>query len=433
MKRLAACLTAVLTLAAAAPVSAQTRPDGERLEKVVILMRHGVRSAMASPQELGRSSARPWPAFDVPAGHLTDKGGRLVTLLGRYYRDTYVQAGLLGGADDCGAVHYWANRMQRTERTAAALAQGLTPGCAVTVGQTDQAFDPLFDAPLAGVGPIDPARVRAAILGRIGGDLAAWDRQQAANVRVLEALLLQCETDLCRPDEIPAGVRRLGDVPVVANLGAADHLMALDSPAIATGGLMESLLMGYAEGLPFAEQGWVGLDAARLTRAFAVHAASIDLRTRTPEVGRQTSSHLAARLLATVSEGAVQAGRAAPIGGDAPIVAIAGHDGTLTMLAGLLGLDWQAPSYGQNQAAPGGALVFERWRRADGQRVVRLRYVAQGLDQMRLEQPLSAANPPEIAPVFLPGCSQAGPGLDCPLPGFVALMTDRIDPDFVAP
>jgi len=426
MKRLLMCACAVLAVAGRAePVQA-----ADQLERVVILMRHGVRSAMASPEDLGRSTARPWPAFDVPPGHLTAKGARLVTLMGHYYRDIYTEAGLLSG-DDCDSVYYWANLTQRTERTAAALAEGLTPGCAVTIHQADQGPDPLFDAPLAGVGPVDPARVRAAILGRVGGDLAAWDRRQAQNLATLEALLLQCGGDGCQAQEIPPGVRRLSETPIVDGLGDADHLVALNSPAIATGGLMESLLMGYAQGLDFESLGWTGLDAPSLTRAFAVHAASIDLRTRTPEVGRQTSSHLAARLLATLQHGAARATVADPLGGEARLIVLAGHDGTLTMLAGLLGLDWLLPSYGPNQAAPGGGLVFELWRGEADTPYVRVRYIAQGLDQLRWATPLSPDHPPEIASIFPAGCRETTAGQDCTLDGFADLVTERIDPRFV--
>lgn len=426
MKRFLLCACAAL----AAAGSTGSVQAAERLERVVILMRHGVRSAMASPEELGRSTARPWPAFDVPPGHLTAKGGRLVTLMGRYYREVYADAGLLA-AGDCEAVYYWANRTQRTEMTAAALARGLTPGCDPEIHHVEQGSDPLFDAPLAGVGVVDPARIRAAVLGRIGGDLSLWDRRQAPELAAFESLLLQCGEDDCQADEIPAGVRRLGETPVVAGLGDAAHPVALNSPVIATGGLMESLLMGYAEGLPFEDYGWEGLNAAALTRAFALHAAAIDLRTRTPEVGRQTSSHLAARLLATLLHGAGRPAQVQPIGGEARIIVLSGHDGTVTMLAGLMGLEWLLPSYGENQAAPGGGLVFELWRQDDGQSVVRIRYVAQGLDQLRDEAPLSASRPPETALITPAGCRELSARFDCSLDGFAALVNDRIDPRYV--
>lgn len=384
-------------------------------------MRHGVRSAMTSPEELGRYSRRRWPHFAVPPGDLTERGATLVTMLGGWYRAHYQAAGLLG-AHDC-SVYYWANRTQRTEATAAALAKGLTPGCDAAVHQAATAPDPLFDAPLTPLAPPDPERLLAAISGRIGGDLGAWDAQQRANLDRFEALLLQCRHLPCSARERRRVEQRLGDTPLAMEFDDKRQLR-LSSPALQVAGIAESLIMAYTDGLEF--KGWHGVDARTIGQALAVHAAGIDLRTRTPEVGRQASSYLAMRLLATLRHGAGQpgAGEAAvadPIGGDGKIIVLSGHDGTVTMLAGLLGLDWQLPGYGAGEAVPGGGLIFERWRRGrDGRSVVRVRYVAQGLDQMRFLQPLTPGNPPGQAPIFVPGCSDAD--LACPLDELVTLI-----------
>lgn len=393
----------------------------DRVERVVIVMRHGVRSAMSTPAELGRYSRRPWPHFAVPPGHLTDRGAHLATLLGDWYRARYAAAGLL--ARDACAVHYHANRTERTEATATAFAAGLSPGCGARIDLAPAAPDPLFEAPVAS----DPPRLLAAVAGRIGSDLARWDRAHRADLDVFEALILQCRALPCtRRDRDRARVeRRLGDTPVAMRIDPAGRL-DLDSPALRVAGIAESLVMAYADGLDFAAAGWRGVDAAAITRALAVHAAGIDLRTRTPEIGRQAIGHLAQRLLATLRHDpgvpATTPAAATAIGGDAAIVVLVGHDTNVTMLAGLLGLDWILPSYGAGEAAPGGALVFERWRRArDGEPIVRVHYIAQGLDQLRRQTVLANGVDPERAALFVPGCSDAD--MACPL----SLLAARID------
>ena len=90
---------------AIAMVSA-TAASADTLEKVVILSRHGVRAAMSSPEKLEEASARPWPRFEVPAGHLTARGEALVARMGDYYRQYYSAQGLLK-AGDCSAVYAW--------------------------------------------------------------------------------------------------------------------------------------------------------------------------------------------------------------------------------------------------------------------------------------------------------------------------------------
>ncbi|MEG3084609.1 hypothetical protein U1707_13230 [Sphingomonas sp. PB2P12] len=403
----------------AGPVAAQTPPPQaqDKLERVVIVMRHGVRSAMSSPEDLGRYSRRAWPRFAVPPGYLTANGATLVTMLGGWYRAHYRRLGLLG-ANDC-AVYYWANHTQRTEATATALAAGLTPGCSATIHQSAAAPDPLFEAPQTPLAPLDPQRMLAALSARVDGNLAAWDARQGPDRDRFEALLLQCRRIPCSSIERTKVQRRLGDTPVAMRIDASGK-PDLTSPSLQVAGIAESLVMAYTDGLAF--PGWSGIDAATIGKALVVHGAGIDLRTRTPEVGRQTSSYLAMRLLATLQRGAGTTALADPIGDAEKIVVLSGHDGTVTMLAGLMGLNWKLRDYGAGEAAPGGGLVFEVWRLATtGQSIVRVRYVAQGLDQMRYHVPLTADAPPESVAIPVPGCGDA-----CPLSAFAADFVHRV-------
>jgi len=403
--------------AAAAPHSP---PD--RLERVVILSRHGVRGPMSTPEELGRYTKLAWPRFSAPPGILTARGAALMTIMGRWYRGRYQAAGLLG-TDDC-SVYLWANHTQRTEATARALADGIAPGCALPVHQSAQAPDPLFDAPLTPLAPPDPARLLAALSARVQGNLAAWDARQRPALDRLEALLLQCAQMPCRAEERARVARRLDETPVALRLDAKGGVL-LASPALAVGSLAESLVMAYADGRDFA--GWRGIDSKTIGSVLPVYGAALDLSTRTPEIGRQSSSYLAMRLLATLQRGARELVLADPVGNDEKIVLLAGHDGTITMLAGLLGLNWHLPGYAAGEAAPGGALVFELWRHgARGEPYVRLLYTAQTLDQLRYMAPLSAGQPPAIATLRLPGCVDTGSG--CPLRSFTAHVLARVAP-----
>ena len=133
------------------------------------------------------------------------------------------------------------------------------------------------------------------------------------------------------------------------------------------------------------------------------------------------------RLLATLQRGAREPVLADPVGNDEKIVLLAGHDGTITMLAGLLGLNWHLPGFAAGEASPGGALIFELWRRgATKEPFVRVLYAAQTLDQMRNMVPLSADRPPAIAEVAVPGCRNPRSG--CPLPLFTAHVLARVVP-----
>ena len=428
--RPAAVALLVLALLPFAAAHAAVAAPQDTLEKVLILKRHGVRSAMSSPEQLGRYSTHPWPRFGVPAGYLTENGARLEQLFGAYYNALYAAQGLFAG-DACASAYYWANRTQRTIASAQALASTLTPGCANKVHSVaDGASDPLFDGAAALRTPAAAALMRAAIAGRIGGDADAWNAAQRDAIDTLQQLLLQCAQRPC-PTDAGAGKQRLD--AVAAQMGDTDDgIPGIEGPAAAASGISESLLMGWADGQDFVALGWQGLDEASLLRAFAPHQAEFALRLRAPTVARMASSPLAARVLATLQQGSDSAAHAAPIGGDARLVVLSGHDGTLTLLAGMLDLHWQLPGYQPDQTVPGGALVFERWRRADGQRVIRLRYTAQSLAQLREQRALTLQAPPPSAPIFIPGCSSATPGYDCALPTLAALIGTAIDPQFLS-
>lgn len=429
MKSITARLAApLLALALLFPALACAAAQ-DTLEKVVVLKRHGVRAAMSSPERLESFSARPWPRFGVPAGELTAHGAELERRFGAYHRVRYQQLGLLRG-DDCERVYYWANRTQRTIASAEAIAQTLTPGCPNPVHHVaDGASDPMFDGPPALRTPAARALMRAALAGRIGGDAEAWNRAQQPVIDRLQALLLQCERVPC-PAGAGAGKQRIDTAPA-ALPEYGKGLPEIAGPAATASGLSESLLMAWADGADFASLGWQGLDDISVAEASLPHQAEFGLRLRAPDIARMASSQLASRLGATLLQDSGLAWPYAPIGNGAALTVVSGHDGTLALLAGLLDLHWQVPGYLPDQTPPGGALVFERWRLADGERVLRVRYTAQSLAQLRGNLPLTLQAPPLEAAVFVPGCSIANTRYDCPLDRFAQRLARLVDPDFV--
>jgi len=64
-----------------------------QLEKVVMLLRHGVRSGF-NPERDERYSGKPWPDFGYPNGQLTGLGRDALVLWGAYHRTLLNQAGL---------------------------------------------------------------------------------------------------------------------------------------------------------------------------------------------------------------------------------------------------------------------------------------------------------------------------------------------------
>lgn len=368
---------------------------GDELERVVLLSRHNVRAPNASAADLARFTGTDWPSFSAPRGQLTPNGHILEGLLGSYYHGVY--AALLP-AGECAALYVHANVLERTKETGRALAETLQPSCPVeihTVG--DAKADPLFDAVGAGVSHPDYDLALAAVAGRIGNDPEAWARVHRADLQALQ-------------DLIGTKGEPLAAVPPLLGRGEGSDLVKLEGPFVRASTISESLLMAYADGLALAN-----VTEQRLIDAQAAHMLDLDLQLRASYIGKVTASYLARQLVATLS-----GSREGIDGGKSRVVALIGHDGTVLELASLLDLHWLLPGYQPEQVPPGGALRFELWKRGDGRHVVRLSFTAQSLAQLRGKLPLTAENPPLTVPVFIPGCSEAGPAYDCPLDLFQA-------------
>jgi 4-phytase / acid phosphatase len=110
------------------------------------------------------------------------------------------------------------------------------------------------------------------------------------------------------------------------------------------------------------------------------------------------------------------------------VLLLAGHDTNLSNLSGMLGLSWKLAGYQPDDTPPGGALIFGLWRDSAGQYSLKLRYVAQSLDQMRDAHKLSLAAPPESQDVAIPGCPLSG----CPWKLARRTIQNAIDPEFIS-
>src|ERR1700761_5791639 len=189
MMRRAGALTvlAALSIAAAFPATARAgTAQGWKLDRVVVVMRRGVRPPpKAQPLPEGMAPAA-WPAWDVGWGELTHHGERAVALLGSFDRASY--AALLGPG--CPAIRAVADTDQRTVRTAEVYVTTLLPGCTVTVEhKTADESDPRF-SPFHGAFPLpDGATLAAASAALPHGGTARLDHDLAGDWAAIDRIL----------------------------------------------------------------------------------------------------------------------------------------------------------------------------------------------------------------------------------------------------
>lgn len=345
---------AALSVPPAAPAAAPPA-SGWTLDRVVVVMRHGIRPpTKAQPLPPGMAPG-PWPAWDVDWGELSHHGERAVALLGTFDRGHY--ADLLGSG--CLAVHAVADTDQRTVRTAEVYVAALLPGCAVRVehkgpGEPDPRFSPSKsasrlpdDTVLSAAGAALPVGGAARLDRDLAGDWAAIDR------------ILDCHAASCiaaRP----------------TSLSAAGGKVKLDGALALGGSFSETLALEYADGQPPAQVGWGRAGRDEITRLLALHAWEFAVTARPPAIARAGASILLGEVASALS---------AP---DAPVFSLfVGHDTNLALIGGALGLHWHGRQFAPDDPPPGGALIFERWRNGAGRYRLMLRFRSQSLDEMR--------------------------------------------------
>jgi 4-phytase/acid phosphatase len=353
---------------------------GWTLDRVVVVMRHGVRPpTKAEPLPPGMAPG-PWPAWDVDWGELSHHGERAVALLGAFDRTHY--AGLLGSG--CPAVRAVADTDQRTVRTAEVYVAALLPDCTTPVehkaaGEPDPRFSPSH-----GVARLPDDTVLAAARSALPtGGAARLDRDLAGDWAAIDRIL-DCHAPACIAARPTA-------------LSAAGGKVKLDGALAIGGSFSETLALEYADGQPLASVGWGRASRDEITHLLELHAWEFAVTARPPAVARAGASALLGEVASALS---------AP---DAPAFSLfVGHDTNLALIGGALGLHWHGRQFASDDPPPGGALIFERWRNASGRYRLAVRFRSQSLDEMR---DLTPPGPDALQSLAFANCAE-GHGCD---------------------
>ncbi|GAO53427.1 histidine-type phosphatase [Novosphingobium sp. MD-1] len=399
----AALALALAPMAEAAPRRSAHRPPAAAplvLDRVVLVMRHGVRPPTKAPAMPADVTPERWPDWPVQPGWLTPHGALAVSRLGTWDGARLRADGLIParGCPQSATIRIVADSDQRTIATAQSWSAALAPGCGVPIDHKPQDEpDSRFGAIEAGLSPYDSALADAAVRAAAAPDgvgaIAAAHRPLLAR---LDAILCGAHRTGCGVAGQPTAL-----VPAKAN-GRPKLSGALDRASTAA----QILLLEYAEGKPLAQVGWGRASAADIGRLSAFHALEFRLLARP----RYVASANFAGLAPIVREG---------LTGETRVTMISGHDTNVANLGGLLDVHWQVPGLAADDPSPGGALVLERLRAADGALFVRVRYRTQSLSQIRSAAALTAASPPSASVLPIAGCEARGIKGLCPLDQFL--------------
>jgi 4-phytase/acid phosphatase len=364
-------ILAALSLCALLPVARAAEESS--LERVVLVMRHGVRPPTKSAEAMAALSALPWPddaAWGARPGELTPHGAQAIVKLGADLRRVYTLEGLLpAGGPASKQILIWADGAdQRTRATAQSLAQGLEPGDPPPTGHLppDQP-DPLIDALHAGVCELIPAEAERA--AQAAGPI---DTPEVAAALARLQQIMAPEACAKGPGACMAGASKIA-------AGATE--VKLSGPLAIGATVSEALLLEYENGFAGAQFAWGRATREDLDVLLRIHEHASNLTRRTPYVATHRAAPLARFILAAMSDAEVPGTPA--IQARHRLIVVTGHDTTLSNLAGIFGLDWHLPQQ-PDFTAPGTGIAFERWRnKTDGKAELRVRLFYQDLEQVR--------------------------------------------------
>lgn len=396
------------------------------LQAVIVLMRHGVRAPIESETRSSAYNAQPWPAWPTKPGVLTPHGAAALRLLGEFYRERYSPL-LQGKTCDHSGLYVEANSTQRTIASAKAVLSGLSPQCTIEVHTAAGGFNPLFSPSMSK--DVDSQRIQDATLGRMSNRPQWFTDAFSRPLQKMHTILTDCKGSDCK--------RSVPDFRSVRmqNGVAAARDPRVESPVALGADFAENFLLQYTEGMPMSQVGWGRVTRADLNDLMQMNTQYHDFMLRTPYEAQVAGSYLAAHIRDTIL--GIASGKVMPNAMGSPhdrFFLLDGHDSNLTWIGGLLHLDWLPPDQTFNATPPGSALVFEVRRSAtNGSATVQVFFISQTLDQIRSLSSLTGTEGPSVAPVFVPGCSSAGPGYPCSVEGFARVVDSAVDPRFVVP
>ena len=429
MKRYATLLTSVLvagfTLTASDVAFAQTTADNTTLKFALVFSRHGVRPPTKTNDNYNLYASQNFPDWSVAPGYLTIHGAQLMTILGGYYRQYFVQQGLLTGVDsaDVNSEYFYADNAERTYATGQALAAGLLPSVSSTVNElANGATDPLFYPVKLNLGSPNLSLAQAALSGRIGNNPPALVDAYKTQLNELESVLQnQTITD---PTYAPSFITSIGAMPLTVGLGTVNSSIVNFAGSIDTAStIAEIFILEYCEGMSSGHIGWGRLSEDQIIDIAKLHTVDFDLVDRTPYLAQTQGSNLLLHIVNTLNQAATGVATAHALGAPGQkLVMLTGHDNQLAAVGGVMRADWALPTFAVDDTPPGGGMVFELRQDPSGNNFVRVYYVAATMDQQHDAVSLTLAQPPAKASIFIPSASTGNAYFDCPLATFTSVM-----------
>ena len=373
-----------------------------RLDQVVVLSRHNIRSPMSGSGSLLESiTPHAWFDWTSNPSELSLRGAMLETLMGQYFRLWLEREGLFpeNYRPEDGAVRFYANAKQRTLATARYFAAGLLPVGDVEIESHAEydAMDPVF-TPALGFCPEDYARDVESQIGGMGG--VAGLKGIHAGLQDAISLLMDV-TDMAQSEAYASGAHgdlHSGDTAIILEAGKEPSMAG---PIKTATSVADALILQYYEE-PDGKKAAFGhaLSDAQWQEIHSIVDTYTDMLFTRPLV----SVNVAHPLLMEIRRELGAEGR--------KFTFLCGHDSNIaSVLAAMGSEDYLLPDAVEQHTPVGVKLVFERWLSDDGNALYAVRLVYQSTQQLRGITPLTLEEPPKVFPLRFEGVEMNADGL----------------------
>ena len=304
-----------------------------KLEKIVVLSRHGVRSPTQDYQTLSSWSKNDWPQWNVPSGYLTDRGYFLIKSQWEHLKKILIKDSVYKN-NLFKSVKIIADSDQRTVKTAEAIREGISSENTIYSDKKD--VYPLFHPVKAGIVKLNAQDVQESIINRVNST-----KQQDA-INLIQTITNCCSQSICGKNA-PCNLSSIQDSVTVKN----NDVKLLGEKAIASS-IAEIFLLEYGQWTD-RNAGWGQVDEKTLTKLLSLHNEVFDALNRQNAVALSRGGTLLNALKNEINDRASH------------IAFFVGHDTNISNIGGLADLTWSIPDQGVNSIPPGCALVFLRW------------------------------------------------------------------------
>ena len=375
-----------------------------RLEQVVILSRHNIRSPLSGKDSLlGTVTPHTWFNWTSGTSQLSLRGGALETIMGQYFRKYLISEGLFveNEVPAEGEVRFYANAKQRTIATARYFSTGMFPiaGAEIETHVDYDTMDPVFEPRLTYV----TDEYRDAVLAQIG-EMGGEKGMAGLGDRLKESYDLIADVIDLKDSAAYADGKLTG-------FATDDTQIILDlykEPAMKGGlknacSVSDALVLQYYEepdetraafGKTLSREDWKNISA--------VKDFYNDVLFTAPLVAVNVANPLIREIESELENT------------DRKFSFLCGHDSDVgSVLAALQVEDYECPDSIERNTPIGVKFVIEKWAPTtdEGEEMVSLRLVYQNTDQLRNVSLLNLDNPPASCPIRLKGLEQDGNGL----------------------